>query len=60
MALDASGESTVRRQDKCRLLGRSGKTRRASVGGFVRRRRRVVIVVVWLSMPFGGRWLGGS
>ena len=37
VALDASGELTARRQDKCLLLGRSGKKRRASVGGFVRR-----------------------
>ncbi len=38
MALDASGELTARQQDKCLLLGRSGKTRRASVRGFVCRR----------------------
>ncbi len=116
-----SGELTARRQDKCLLLGRSSKTRRASVGGFVfvvvssscrrRRRRRValdafswqmvgwlstrpesrrrgdktnvfcwadparsiervmgdlfvslccLLVVMWLSMPFRGRWPGGS
>jgi hypothetical protein len=36
MALDASRESTARRQDKCLLLGRSGKKHRASNGGFVR------------------------
>jgi hypothetical protein len=63
VALDASGESTARQQDKCLLLGRSGKMCRASVGGFVCRRCRVVVivvVVVWLSMPFGGRWSGGS
>jgi hypothetical protein len=33
LARDASGELTARQQDKCLLLGRSGKRRQASVGG---------------------------